>query len=64
MLYKNFNGSRDIAILFIAAGAAFIFVAMANNMTYKFSNVVIFSMAGMVKGRLEGKLILRERSDV
>jgi O-antigen ligase len=36
MLYKKSIESRDIAIIFLAACAAFIFVAMANNMTYKF----------------------------
>jgi O-antigen ligase len=56
MLYKKSSKDRDIAIIFIAAFTAFIFAAMANNMYYKFAHVLLFSMAGMVKGRFEREL--------
>jgi len=63
VLYRKSLENRDIAIIFLAACAAFIFAAMANNMYYKFAHVLLFSMAGMVKGLLQGKLFIRE-SDV
>jgi O-antigen ligase len=61
MLYREAIEHRDIAIIFLAACAAFIFTAMANNMTYKFAHVLLFSMAGMVKGHLQEKLFFREK---
>jgi O-antigen ligase len=53
ILYEKSVDNRDMAIMFLAACAAFIFAAMANNMYYKFAHVLLFCMAGMVKGRQE-----------
>lgn len=64
MLYRKSIENRDIAIIFLAAYAAFIFVAMANNMYYKFAHVLLFSMAGMVKGLLQGKLFIGVKTTV
>jgi O-antigen ligase len=52
-LYKHSVPSRDIAAVFIAAWGAFIVAAMANNMYYVFAQVLFFSMAGMVRAKLD-----------
>ena len=57
ILYKLSLDNRDIAVIFLASFAAFVFAAMANNMYYKFAHVLLFSMAGMVKGLLQGKTL-------
>jgi O-antigen ligase len=51
--YKRSVNSRDIAIVFIAAYSTFMFVAMANNMYYVFAQVLLFSIAGMVRAKLD-----------
>jgi O-antigen ligase len=55
LLSRRAIENRDISIIFLAACAAFIFIAMANNMYYKFAHVLLFSMAGIVKGLLQRK---------
>jgi O-antigen ligase len=50
--YRQSLEDREITILFLAACAAFMFAALANNMYYPFSQVLLFSMAGMVRARL------------
>ncbi|MHA1370976.1 MAG: O-antigen ligase family protein, partial [Promethearchaeota archaeon] len=62
ILYRKSVENRDIAIIFLAACAAFIFAGMANNMHYKFANVLLFSMAGMTKGLLQGKTFYQKRT--
>ena len=52
VVYRGSVVDGEIAIIFLAACAAFIFAAMANNMYYPFAHVLLFSMAGMVKARL------------
>ena len=55
ILYKRSVENRDIAVIFFAACGAFVFAAMANNMYYIFAHVLLFCMAGMVKGLLQAK---------
>jgi O-antigen ligase len=61
-LYRTSVESRDIAIIFLAACAAFIAAGMVNNMQYKFAHVLLFSMAGMTKGLLQGKALSKGSS--
>lgn len=53
MLYRKSIENRDIAIIFLAACVAFIFAGMANNMHYKFAHVLLFCMAGSIRGILQ-----------
>jgi O-antigen ligase len=59
-LHKHSANNRDIATLFLAACAAVIAAGMANNMYYVFAQVLLFSMAGMVKAKWETRERLAE----
>ncbi len=62
ILYRKSVENRDIAIIFLAACSVFIVAGMANNMHYKFAHVLLFSMAGMIRGLLQGKTFPKERT--
>jgi O-antigen ligase len=52
-LFRHSIDGRGIATVFLAACVTFIVAAMANNMYYVFAQVLLFSLAGIVKAKWE-----------
>ncbi len=59
LLYHVSTDARNIATLFLAAFAAFVFIGLANNMYYLFAHVLLFCIAGMVSARVADKTRVR-----